>query len=267
MGLFDFAGALFQGYANKRSQNRQNEFNARQAELDRQFQSQEAQIARDWQEEQYNLYSSPSAMVSQYQDAGLNPALMYGQNLQSSTGSSPTPSGSMASGSPLGAGMPTGNVIEAVAGLAKLKSEIDNINADTDAKKADALLKGSSVELNQSIKSLNSSQMNKIESEIGLIKEQAKTEQQKQNAIIIENALKVVQRKQIEFSVALSEQFKKVTGVSADSQTIGFLMLSASNIISSVTGNGFGFLKGLFSRKKADKLKIPKLSEVTGNVE
>lgn len=138
MGLLDFAGSLFQTFANRRSQNRQNEFNAQQAELNRQFQSQEAQIARDWQEQQYNLYSSPSAMVRQYQDAGLNPALMYGQNLQSSTGSSPAPSGSMASGSALGAGMPTGNIIDAVAGLAKLKAEIDNVNADTENKRAQA---------------------------------------------------------------------------------------------------------------------------------
>lgn len=148
MGLLDFAGSLFQTFANRRSQNIQNEFNAQQAELNRQFQSQEAQIARDWQEQQYNLYSSPSAMVRQYQDAGMNPALMYGQNLQSSTGSSPAPSGSMASGSPLGAGMPTGNIIESIAGLAKLKAEINNINADTDAKRAQAIKLGSDVNLN-----------------------------------------------------------------------------------------------------------------------
>ncbi|MBR3791450.1 MAG: hypothetical protein IKK18_01995 [Clostridia bacterium] len=148
MGLLDFAGSLIQTFANRRSQNRQNEFNAQQAELNRQFQSQEAQIARDWQEQQYNLYSSPSAMVRQYQDAGLNPALMYGQNLQSSTGSSPAPSGSMASGSPLGAGMPTGNIVDSIAGLAKLKAEINNINADTDAKRAQAIKLGSDVNLN-----------------------------------------------------------------------------------------------------------------------
>lgn len=149
MGLLDFAGSLFQTFANRRSQNRQNEFNAQQAEFNRQFQSQEAQIARDWQEQQYNMYSSPSAMVRQYQDAGLNPALMYGQNLQSSTGSSPAPSGSMASGSPLGAGMPTGNIIDAVAGLAKLKAEINNIDADTDAKRASTAVAYSGIELNR----------------------------------------------------------------------------------------------------------------------
>lgn len=48
-------------------------------QANRNFQAQQAQIARDWQEDFYNKYSSPSAMVQQYKDAGLNPAIMYGR--------------------------------------------------------------------------------------------------------------------------------------------------------------------------------------------
>lgn len=249
MGLLDFLGSLHQTYVNKRSQNRQNAFNAQQADINRQFQAQEAQIARDWQEQQYNLYSSPQAMVRQYNDAGLNPALLYGQNLQGSTGSSPMPSGSAASGSAPTSGMPTGNILENIAGLARLKAEINNINADTEDKRAGALLKGSTAELNQSVMSLNSRQMDRIESEINLMRQQANTEEQKQNAIIIENAIKFAQKKQIDMKNALSSEFKRITGVEADSDTIGMLLLSASNLVNSVIGGSFGLLSKLLPNK------------------
>ena len=35
--------------------------------------------ARKWEEDMYNQYNSPSALVRQYNDAGINPALMFGQ--------------------------------------------------------------------------------------------------------------------------------------------------------------------------------------------
>lgn len=254
MGLLDFLGQLTQAGLNKRAQIRQNDFNASQADLNRQFQAQEAQIARDWQEQQYNQYSSPQAMVRQYQDAGLNPALMYGQNLQSSTGSSPMPSGSSASGSALGVSGATGNIVESIGSLARLKSEIDNIKADTDSKKADALLKGSTVALNQSVQNLNSKQMSKIDSEIALMKEQANTERSKQEATVIENAIKLSQKKQIDMKNAISSEFEKTFGFQADSDTIGLLLLSSSNLIQSVVGGGFGLLNKLLPQKS---LKLP----------
>lgn len=42
-----------------------------------QFNHDEAQIDRDWNERMYNMYQSPEAQMRQYQEAGLNPALMY----------------------------------------------------------------------------------------------------------------------------------------------------------------------------------------------
>lgn len=36
------------------------------------------QEARQWQEDMYNKYNSPSALVRQYDEAGINPALMFG---------------------------------------------------------------------------------------------------------------------------------------------------------------------------------------------
>lgn len=215
MGLLDFIGGLFQTSANKRSQNRQNDFNAAQAALNRQFQSQEAEIARDWQEQQYNQYSSPSAMVRQYQEAGLNPALMYGQNLQGSTGSSPTPSGSAASGSAPNSGMPTGNILEAIAGFAKLKAEIDNINADTDFKRSQAGLAGSQIEVNK--QSINESQ-----ARISKLLEETKNEAEKRGLIVaqkllanVETQLKTSQIESISYDVLkkkFDEQFKQDYG-------------------------------------------------------
>lgn len=42
-----------------------------------QYNHDEAQVDRDWNERMYNLYQSPEAQMRQYQEAGLNPALMY----------------------------------------------------------------------------------------------------------------------------------------------------------------------------------------------
>lgn len=66
----------------------------RQNRKNRKFQAEQAQIARDWQEEMYNKYSSPSAMVQQYKDAGLNPALAYNGLGQTFSGTSGMTSGS-----------------------------------------------------------------------------------------------------------------------------------------------------------------------------
>ena len=72
------------------------DFSAEQAQINRDFQSAESQKARQWQEDFYTQYQSPQAQVRQYQDAGLNPALMYGR------GATPAASASTASNGPLG---------------------------------------------------------------------------------------------------------------------------------------------------------------------
>lgn len=256
-GLFNIYSTGSTNSSNRKIARETNEFNAQQAALNRQFQSQEAQIARDWQEEQYNLYTSPQAMVRQYGEAGLNPALMYGQNLQSSTGGSSAPSGSAASGVAIPAVAPDlSGLVGAFMGLSKLKAEIDNIGADTENKKAQAALAGSSAALNDSIKSLNKSQMAKIESEINLMKKQADSEKARKELIVVEAALKQSERSQVDFKNAVSEQFKRITGVEADSQTISMLLLTASNLVSGVVGSGFGLIGKLFGGKKS--LKLPK---------
>lgn len=72
------------------------------AKIQNNYNAEQAQIARDWEEEMYNKYESPSAMVAQYQDAGLNPALMYQGASGGSIGSSAVASGSANSPSNVG---------------------------------------------------------------------------------------------------------------------------------------------------------------------
>lgn len=115
------------------------DFSAEQAQINRDFQSAESQKARQWQEDFYTQYQSPQAQVRQYQDAGLNPALMYGR------GATPAASASTASNGPLGdtaAGVVTpadpSSLLNMVFGMAKLPSEIDLLNAQADDFRASA---------------------------------------------------------------------------------------------------------------------------------
>lgn len=109
------------------------DFSAQQAQINRDFQSAEAQKARQWQEDFYTQYQSPQAQVRQYQEAGLNPALMYGR------GATPAASASTASNGPSGdsaSGVVTpadpSSLLNLVFGMAKLPSEIDLLNAQAD---------------------------------------------------------------------------------------------------------------------------------------
>lgn len=58
------------------------------------YQSQEAEKARQWQEDYYKEYQSPSAMVQQYQEAGLNPMSIAGKVGGSTPPSASSPSAS-----------------------------------------------------------------------------------------------------------------------------------------------------------------------------
>ena len=77
--IFDKYGALGadeDGNRNSKAIGRGDQFsNTQLAEM--QFNHDEAQVDRDWNERMYNMYQSPEAQMRQYQEAGLNPALMY----------------------------------------------------------------------------------------------------------------------------------------------------------------------------------------------
>lgn len=76
------------------SEQEANQFSADQAQIQRDWESDEAVKAYERQREFYQDFQSPQAQVQQYQEAGLNPALMFGRGV---TPASPV-SGNQASG-------------------------------------------------------------------------------------------------------------------------------------------------------------------------
>lgn len=129
----------FTGAGQTNAERSAQDFSAQQAQINRDFQTAEAQKARQWQEDFYTLYQSPQAQVRQYQEAGLNPALMYGR------GATPASSASTASNGPSGdtasgviAPADPSSLLSMVFGMAKLPSEIDLLNAQADDFRASA---------------------------------------------------------------------------------------------------------------------------------
>ena len=133
------AGIGSVGQSNQNAKNRA--WSTEENEKNRNFQAQQAQIARDWQEEYYSKFQSPQAQIQQYQDAGLNPSLMYGSGY--SPGSAPSggsPSGgssiSPQTANPLASFENIGSLL---SNLLLTKAQIENINANTDKTKAETI--------------------------------------------------------------------------------------------------------------------------------
>lgn len=96
------------------------------------FNSAEAQKARDWQEEQYLKYNSPQAMVRQMQEAGLNPALMYG------TSPASTASPSVSSVAPSSSSSSEDSIISDIVNLANVKTDIDLKKSEAEKNRSQA---------------------------------------------------------------------------------------------------------------------------------
>lgn len=87
---------------------------------------------RAWSEKMYNKYNSPAALVRQYQEAGINPALMFGQS------AIPAPTTSTAASAP---DNPFGDVVGMLGALMQLDmldANKENVQADTRSKIASA---------------------------------------------------------------------------------------------------------------------------------
>lgn len=192
---------------NQKNQDRQNVFNAIEAAKNRNFQAQQFQLARDYQTEFYETYQSPSAMVRQYNDAGLNPALMAGGYNPPSAVSTSSPSGSAASAaSPNYQSMDS--MINAIASLAQLKANIENTKADTNLKNAQAGQSISQVEVNKQ-------SINESKARISKLISETRNEDEKRGLIVaqklltnIESQLKTSQTEQISYQI-LREKWEK----------------------------------------------------------
>lgn len=137
------AGGLTAYFSNRKATGRDRDmmaYNSSEASINREFQSAEAQNARQFQEDMYTRYQSPQAQVRQYQEAGLNPALMYGRGVTpiSLSGASNGPSGSAASATPTGVAGIEG-MMSMLSTLAKLPSEVDLMKSQSDDLRASAL--------------------------------------------------------------------------------------------------------------------------------
>lgn len=203
----DFLGGLITNIAN-----------SRQARLNRNFQAQQAQLARDWQEDMYNKYSSPSAMVQQYIDAGLNPALMYGkgQSIGQSFGAS-SPSGAQATLS-----NPADNLLAKMQSIVQLKEMIENNKTDRALKSSQASLftsqvglNNSQIQLNNSVIDLNKSNIDKITQDIEESIARTKNEIDRNSLIALEKSFKRLQNSSISYDVLQkqwAEDFKDIYG-------------------------------------------------------
>lgn len=140
-GVFNGIGSFWKkitGLGTTGSEREAMDFNSEQAQINREFQSAEAQKARQWQQDFFTKYQSPQAQVRQYQEAGLNPALMYGRGVTpvSASSASNGPSGDSAS-----VQMPavdSSSLLQMLFGAAKLPSEIDLLNAQAEDFRASA---------------------------------------------------------------------------------------------------------------------------------
>lgn len=137
------AGGLTAYFSNRKATGRDLDmmsYNSSEALINREFQSAEAQKARQFQEDIYTKYQSPQAQVRQYQEAGLNPALMYGRGVTpvALSGASNGPSGSSASATPTGVAGIEG-MMSMLSTLAKLPSEVDLMKSQSDDLRASAL--------------------------------------------------------------------------------------------------------------------------------
>lgn len=137
------------------------------------FNAQQSQLQRDYETQMSN--TAYQRQVADMQAAGLNPAIAYG----SSSGAT-TPSGSAASGSNVSVGSGLNGLLSAAISLGQLniqkmmaKANVANIEANT--KKTEAETKGIPTQIE-----LTAVNVEKVQNELRLISEQAKTEISKQ---------------------------------------------------------------------------------------
>lgn len=146
------AGAVSASKMNKRAER----FGREENKLNREFQSIQAELARYWQEEMYNKYYSPSAMMNQFQKAGVNPALAVNQIDGKGGMSAPSLSG----GSSIGMGQQQNPWTSVQTGLtgaldslrlrnesSKLEYENEVMKQQAEELRTKALLNGENIEL------------------------------------------------------------------------------------------------------------------------
>lgn len=163
-GLFGITGTVVDGVQNKKSREQQvdeNEkdrelakrqlevqmgFNSQEADEQRRFLSKEAELAYERQEDFYDSRQSPSAMVQQYKEAGLNPMALAGGSMPSSSpvsSSAPGGAASASSSAPTVSSSPLPRALDLgsrMVSLAHTMSEIELMRAEARNQKSQAVL-------------------------------------------------------------------------------------------------------------------------------
>lgn len=148
--------------------------------MDMQYNHDEAQLDRDWNEQMYLKYQSPDAQMRQYQEAGLNPALMYGGvDINGPSGGSSASTSSSQAGEGPQAGFERvmgviSSLMQLMNGSGNIASTVQNINT-------------------QHVQ--NENQTNATLAEVGLKSAQEEQVRVQTNGQLLENELKKVNLK------------------------------------------------------------------------
>lgn len=225
----------------------------------RNFQAQQAQIARDWQEDFYNKYSSPSAMVQQFKDAGLNPAMMYGRGASVVGG---VPSGaSPAGGSQMQSDL--SGLMNMIPSIVQMKEMIKNNESLRHLQSSQANMFDSESSLNKTAQSVNSSianmnnkQVDWLAQRIDESKQNVKSLEAKRLLDVAQQALYESQKSQVDYKNAISEQFEKTFGYKADAETINTIMSAVASLGGSIFGGIVDAILSKFGLKRSNGLSI-----------
>ena len=216
------------------------DFNSREAEKQRQFNAREAELARQWQEDFYTKYQSPSAMMAQYKDAGINPVMVAGQ------GAGSPPSASSASGSAASSGIGSApgpaNLIDSIMGMMRLKAEIDNINADTENKQSQSSLFNSQV-------AINNLTGNEIQQRTKLLLAQTENELEKKGLIALQKVTENLKSETMRYDILKQQWEKEYHDIYGSYPSSGLWDLVRNGIELSRLGikSGFNYLRGIIN--------------------
>lgn len=185
-----------------------------------QFNVAEAQKTRDWQKTE--MLEGPSWQVKGYEDAGLNPALMYQNGLTFPAAGNMARADGVNAPVPQTFGLDLSSVMNMAIQAAKLPSEVQLAKANASKAEADARVQNANADLleidkktraeynelrnqgQQLQNDLTKKEKDKVEQEISeskervnLIKKQANTEEAKREALLAEAFLKEAQANEI----------------------------------------------------------------------
>lgn len=249
---------------NKWALQQQNKFNAEQA-----------QISRDWQREYYEQYQSPEAQVRQYQQAGLNPALMY----EGAPTLGTPPSGATASS---GAALPLDqqnpaeslmNLGDMILDMQRMRNEAKNLEYDNLVKDKQAAALVQEALLTGETINITKKQGKRLEAEIGEILSRVEINKKTKERIEQEIISIGLKNKLDGYQVSINNMYQSLTeklglSIPITNEIISSFVSATGNVVSGglqALGNGLGSLFGLFKLFKGNKGKnIP--FDASGNI-